>query len=940
MSGFEPNDEQEELIEDIEGIYVADAGPGTGKTFTISLRYSHLLQKGVDPEDILLVTFTENAAENMKERIINTSDHEKSELRDAPICTFHSYCNRLLRRYGHEAPEMIGINDRLTHSTRVIENEILERREFERFISDFMDRHPEYRDLYRVVYSKTELLDLIKSLGAKGIFPCREGWFRNSERYLDGNFERFKKLFEEMNRKREGAYGPKQSRLRKKLNGYKNKCFLPKAPTQREVRGENKKVPEKYAETCFNEDREELKSFVHDVYFEYVEYALSRNYMNFTFMIMFAFVLLCEDHPLREKVSFEYMMIDEFQDTNEIQFKLALLLSKSGNICVVGDWKQSIFSFQYASVKNITEFERRLKEFTEDLNTDHRRVSFKPEVEDEVSLKENFRSTQEIIDFSEKALSVEATKSEVLDKEEIISSITELKAVENEGPGNIDFYVGEDEKDVILSKITDIVSNENFILKDEGEPRRIKYGDIAVLVRTRKFGLELLNRAEKEGVPVAYEGGIELFRREPALILLAWLRVVQDFDSKRGWSVILDKGDYTLNEIEKMFDEDRFPQDMLAFRDSLKEEDTVGSLAKKVFDKYSMKDAFTDRIIEVIQSTYDNTYMNRENIIDFIVENIEAGQTYEVDSTTENDVFKIQTIHSSKGLEYPVVFLADMGAGRGGFGGAIEYDEPIGLRHNRIFSEDKYPYVYDNWKKYLLSKCLSGDYDEERRLLYVAMSRAENYLFLVDEEGSESTFFENLAERVEFVEKNIEPTMPESEERKELKIQIPEEKAPVKYSAHSLVGGEPVSEEGLGLEYGAKVHSFAERYVRGENIRPRNRDEENVKEFIDGLEGELLPEKVCLLPVEGVERKSLFKGVIDLVNVDDDTVKVVDYKTDRDRSMENHYCKQVSVYKHALDGAFPDKEVKAVLFYTEKGEEVPVKTVPLKELVEIAEGQK
>jgi len=115
---------------------------------------------------------------------------------------------------------------------------------------------------------------------------------------------------------------------------------------------------------------ERLKNFVHDVYHEYLEFALSRNYLNFSFLQLFAFVLLCDDHRLRDDVAFEYVMIDEFQDSSEIQFKLALLLANTNNVCVVGDWKQSIYSFQYAAVENITEFESRLDRFVDELNED------------------------------------------------------------------------------------------------------------------------------------------------------------------------------------------------------------------------------------------------------------------------------------------------------------------------------------------------------------------------------------------------------------------------------------------------------------------------------------------------------------------------------------------------------------------------------------------
>jgi len=82
-------------------------------------------------------------------------------------------------------------------------------------------------------------------------------------------------------------------------------------------------------------------------------------------------------------------MIDEFQDSSEIQFKLALLLADTNNVCVVGDWKQSIYSFQYAAVENITEFESRLDRFVDELNGDHERVSWATRSIIDIELDEN-----------------------------------------------------------------------------------------------------------------------------------------------------------------------------------------------------------------------------------------------------------------------------------------------------------------------------------------------------------------------------------------------------------------------------------------------------------------------------------------------------------------------------------------------------------------------
>jgi len=182
MTEFTPNDRQQELIDAIDGVHVVDAGAGTGKTFTITRRYANLLrQDDVEPEDILLITFTNNAAAEMKERVVANCEYSMSALRDAPINTFHSHCHELLLQNGFEAPRTLGIDDRITSSTRLLENEVIEADRFREFCSQFTEAHPEYHDFLRVIRSQTSLLDLIKQLSAKGVFPTDDGWFRNGE---------------------------------------------------------------------------------------------------------------------------------------------------------------------------------------------------------------------------------------------------------------------------------------------------------------------------------------------------------------------------------------------------------------------------------------------------------------------------------------------------------------------------------------------------------------------------------------------------------------------------------------------------------------------------------------------------------------------------------------------------------------------------------------
>jgi len=586
MTNLEPNDRQQELIEGTDGLYLVDAGAGTGKTFTVTRRYANIVsQPDVEPDDVLLVTFTTNAAAEMKERIVGDCGYGMRELADAPIQTFHSLCHDVLEEHGHAAPTYLGIDDRITGSTRIVEDELVEEALFGEFIDRFSDDHPEYDDFFRAPSDPTELLGLINQLAAKGVFPDAEGWYRDGERHLDGDFAAFKRQFDELNEPRNG--GSKQSVLRSKLGRYgRNKCYLPDAPEKWDIRGSGKHVPDELARRVFEEDREELKGFVHDVYHEYLAFALRRNYLNFGMLQLFAYVLLCENHALRDTVAFEYVMIDEFQDSSEIQFKLALLLADTNNICVVGDWKQSIYSFQYADVDNIVEFEDRLDRYVAELNSDRERVSFPTTPVTTIELVENYRSTQDILDFSEHGLRVPASNRDDVDVAAVDDRIVSLNSNADRENTTIEAIQSDEEQEAVLATIQTIVGNDDYRVEaEDGGLRPPTYGDIAVLTRTRDFGRELLGTAETYGLPMAYEGGIELFRTDHAKLLLAWLRVLED-DSDRGWAVVLERAGYTLDEIDAILEREAYPENMVTFRKALRGMDTLGGVARRVFARY------------------------------------------------------------------------------------------------------------------------------------------------------------------------------------------------------------------------------------------------------------------------------------------------------------------------------------------------------------------
>ncbi|MEF8854971.1 MAG: ATP-dependent DNA helicase [Haloarculaceae archaeon] len=961
MSEPTPNPGQRELIERTDGIYLVDAGAGTGKTFAITRRYAEIIdQPDVDPDDVLLVTFTRSAATEMKERIVDHSGYSLRELADASIQTFHAHCSDLLRERGHRAPSHLDIDERITQSTRIIEDDVVENERFREFFDGFRDDHPEYADFYRVLSDGSDLQSVVDEFASKGVIPTRSGWYRDSESAIDGDVDACVSAFEEVNQPRND--GRKQSELREKLNGYgRDKTYVPDAPAKTEIRGDGTKAaPHDVAKRAFEEDREELKAFVHDVYVEYLEFALSRNYLTFGFLQLFAFVLLCEDPAIREAASFDYVMIDEFQDTSEIQFELGLLLSGTDNLCVVGDWKQSIYAFQYADVENIRAFADRLERFSRGLNDDQERVPFDPGPVHRIELEENYRSTQTLLDVSEDALVTPAASGEDVD-ESVTDDVVSLSSNAAFDNSRIEGFSHEDEHEAVLTKIQDVVGNEDYAVEDEDGDRRLPdYGDVAVFTRTRDFGRDLLSVAEEYDVPVAYDGGVELFRTDQAKLLLAWLRIV-DSDGDRGWAVVLEEAGYRLDEIRQILGTGSYPEEMVTFRTTLRDTGAVGSIARRVFDRYGFTGEYADVILDTVQSVHDNSTRTRGDLIRFIEQSIEDGSEHEVVTGAGVDSVTVQTIHAAKGLEYPIVVLANMNERTfppsGGGSPIIRYEEPVGLWQRKVYADvETHPHVYDNWTHDVLRHCLQQDRDEERRLLYVAMTRAKNHVLFAG--GPEpNTFYEEL----DFEEVPIEPAVEDVQRGPTTQAQLPfsivPPEGPSGHTPHTLmdrevfedsdVDGEPSEALGdgefRGREFGSRVHEFAERYALDEAVSPtvRDRDDErHVESFIDSLDGDLHVEERAVLPLEVDGERVTVSGVVDLVHETHGSVEIVDYKTDRSRRAESEYRTQLSIYYHVLTEWFPEKDISASILYTATGDRVAVEPLSIEELEELVTSTK
>ncbi len=942
-----PNPEQEELIENTEGTYVVDAGAGTGKTFAITHRYAEIVaQPSVEPEDVLLVTFTRSAATEMRERIVDHSTYSLRELADGSIQTFHSLCSDILQEHGYRAPTHLGVDERITGSTRVVENSLVENELFEAFLDQFRDAHPEYADVFRALSNPVALLDVVSELASKGVFPTSEGWYRDGEDTLDGDFDAFKSLFDEANQPR--SDGRKQSTLREKLGRYgRNKTYLPDAPAKVDVRGDGtKQIPEQVAKRVFDEDREQLKAFVHDIYVEYLEFALGRNYLTFGFLQLFAFVLLCESDALRDRIAFEYVMVDEFQDTSEIQFKLALLLAGTENFCVVGDWKQSIYSFQYADVDNIREFDARLDQFRTDLNADRDRIQFAYDEITRIELTENYRSTQSILDFSEEALAVPATDRETIDETALddVVSLSSNAAFDNT---TIEGVQHADEHEAVLSTIQNVVGNAAYAVEDEdGTERAPTYGDIAVLTRTRDFGRELLTVADAYEFPMAYDGGVELFRTDQAKLLLAWLRIL-DSNADRGWAPVLEEAGYALDEINHILTTGEYPENMVAFRDEIRNRAGVGAVARAVFDRYGFTGEYADVILHTLQSVHESSTRTRGDLIRFIQRGIESGSTHDVFTSAGVDSVTVQTIHSAKGLEYPIVILGNMNSGKFPPNGAgssdIQYTEPAGLRQRKQYATvAEHPHVYDNWRHDVIRHCLPRAYDEERRLLYVAITRAESHVLFASGDDP-NTFFEELPFPTRDGDPSVERVERPATAQSQLPFSIVTPDGPTGHTPHTLMDGdvfesdeiEDESVEFRGREFGSRVHDFAEAYALGDDVRPttdETADEQHVKTLLDTLSGDLHVEERAVLPVAVDGERVTISGIVDLVHETPTEIEIIDYKTDRTRRGQSEYRKQLSVYYHVLSEWFPDKNVSVSLFYTATGDREFIEPLQIDEL--------
>ena len=991
---YDLNDAQKVIAETTEGMLVVDAGPGTGKTKTTVDRYVRILSSGkVSPKDVLMVTFTKNAAGEMEDRtkLVIREAIEKLSSKDVPreerakierqtdalenitkelrCSTFDSFCYSVIREAPETLTEFFSVDESLTRAATLVENDTLNLEYFSDIMDRFLRDHGDDYGNETIIASQnySDMYKLISKLMSRGIVPVKDGgWFgsdredipmsRGKEILLgdQGGLEARLNAINDSGRLSKTVLGFKVS------DGYGKISLTDGGRDLRDVIKEGEPLGSEFIESTVYGDRKNLIRLVHDVYYEFIRCSIADDRLTFGLTSVFAFIVLYSNAAVREKERCKYLMIDEFQDTNSSQLMIALMLLKEPNLCVVGDWKQGIYGFRYVSIENIIRFEERAKAFRNLLNEGEPRVIVEVSAVKN-SLTENYRSSQAIIDASFKALEMKATKEE--EKERILArlegNVTRLNATRADIGGNTEIVrVDTGSKDTepieVLRRIQNYCNNGKYLIADRKtkQLRKIKYSDIAILCRTTNFARSINDLSRKYNVPVFLQGDVDVMGSREGKLLLAWLRLVNNGKDRQGIATILSDLEYPFENVKRAVDgTDPLPPEISGFRAVLKKKKRrITDLITTVFAYYGLSNDITQAIISIVSSSFRGTLLTVSDIIRVIEKDIDEGTTYPIDAFLDESATLTMTMHKSKGLEFPVVIAVgfDSKSFPNTSGDKDNYvlDDMLGLRSKKTVDtfEDGSSFIVKSWKTYLANETRKRDYDEERRLLFVALSRAEQYITIIA--GKPSQFFED-AESFAKEEKPLkfEPFSDANEEGAHLidAPEIPRFNPRRQYLAvHDLMsfeGGNVADgadqQCAKGMEYGTKVHKIAEMLVHGIYNHKTFKDfpeTARIKKVLKGVENApvILAEVPCLLPVD--ECGATIRGVIDLYVEYGDRVEIHDYKTDVTRTFEQEYRFQLSVYAQ-IAARDTRKPVKCFIQYLSQEATVEFDPEPMETIV-------
>ena len=599
------NNKQKEAVLATEGPCLVIAGAGSGKTKVLTHKIAYDIANGVKPWNILAITFTNKAANEMKERIEKLIG---DDAKDVWMGTYHSICVRILRRY----------IDRIGYK------------------SDF------------VIFDTSDQRTLVKE--------CLKTLKVDDKLFTD------------------------RAVLSEISNG-KNEMLEPKA----------------YSVKYAGDFRKEKIAEIYELYQSKLR---ENNAIDFDDIINFTIKILTENPDVLEYYTekFQYILVDEYQDTNKAQFTLvSLFASRYGNITAVGDNDQGIYSFRGADITNILNFE---KDF--------------PGTKI-IKLEQNYRCTGNILKAANAVIKHNENKYE-----------KNLWTENDEGQIPC-IYCGEDEYDegrYIVEQINHLRTEEYY-----------KYSDFTVLYRMNAQSRAIEDILMREQIPYKVIGGLKFYERKEIKDIIAYLRLIhntadnlslrriinepkrgigktsldkiQEISDKTGismYEIIKNAQEYELNRVYlssrdfiNQIEELRNKKDELKISDLIKE--TLKSTGyTKALEQENSVEAETriENLEEFLTVAIEFEEQSADNTLAEFLENITLSS--DIDNLEDQeDSVTLMTLHSAKGLEFPVVFLVGMEEGI--FPGYKSIGEPKEL-------------------------------EEERRLFYVGITRAKQYLYL------------------------------------------------------------------------------------------------------------------------------------------------------------------------------------------------------------------
>ncbi|MFA4999962.1 MAG: UvrD-helicase domain-containing protein [Patescibacteria group bacterium] len=690
------------------------AGAGTGKTTVLINRLAYLItEKKVSTEEILLLTFTEKAAGEMEERADKILPYGYVDLW---ISTFHSFGERILREFGLD----IGLSAsfRLLNTT---DQWVLIKKNLNRFNLDY------YRPLGNPTKFISELIKHFSRLKDENI---------SAAEYL--------KYAEELE-------SDKDERLSGKKISRKAKA-VPKKKIEKVMAAEVGTVGRKKAgaaddgEADDDDDGEEMEigriKELANAYHIYNQLLLENNYLDFGDLIVYTLKLFRERPNILKfyRDKFKYIMVDEFQDTNWAQYELVkILAAPKNNLVVVGCDDQAIYKFRGASISNIMQFK-------DDF----------PKAE-EIVLTENYRSRQEILDYAYKF--IQHNNPNRLEVKLKINKKLAAKGAVAKKPRTepavkwLNFEAASEEISFVAQRIKELyAAGQDKASAEEA----VSWSDFAILVRANDTAEPYVKELNRQGLPNQFMSWRGLYYKPLILDILAYFRLLDNYHESAALFRVLNMEAFKVSHLDLVNINKMAARKVWSLYEALKNINAIPGLSAEsvkninklltLIDQHSQlaKDAKPTKIFlhfaydsgllagldrdrDLEQFSYLNQFYQKikkleetepdlrlKDFMTAIDLELEAGETGALKlDFADHDTVKIMTVHGAKGLEFKYVFIVNL----------VDKKFPTIARSEKIS-------IPETLVKEKVATEGEFHLEEERRLFYVAATRAKEELYL------------------------------------------------------------------------------------------------------------------------------------------------------------------------------------------------------------------